>query len=240
MRRLEGYLGTGPVGPNKYWEYPWVLANLKLEKDMSVLDAGCGKSPLQFLLCDVGCKVFGIDPFENVKWHGIDRTLAKRFRCQIEYRKESIESISYADNSFDRVCCVSVVEHCRANELKNEKMIPQTEEDRALQRRMMDEMVRVLKPGGMLVVTVDFNIPRDNCLLESNVDVANLMSVDKAESYGKRCAELFPGEKGFVFHRLVSNSDIDIENYLDTLQTSIGFVLQKNKTVFAEGTKEKG
>ena len=106
-------------------------------------------------------------------------------------------------------------------------MTLQSEGDRELQRRMMNEMIRVLKPGGLLVVTVDFNIPRDNCLLESNVNVANLISMDKAEIYGKRCPDSFPGEEDFNFHRLISNSDIDITNYYDTLQTSIGFTLKK-------------
>jgi ubiquinone/menaquinone biosynthesis C-methylase UbiE len=227
MQRLEKYFGTGPVGPNKYWEYPWVLANLRLEKGMSVLDAGCGKSPLQFLLSDVGCRVTGIDPFENVGWHGIDRGLARRFGCQIEYRVESAESISYANNSFDRVCCVSVIEHCREKNIDVEKITPQTKDDRELQRKMMKEMVRVLKVGGFLVLTVDFNIPRNNCLLQSNVDVENLISIEGTEIYGKRCPELFPGEKDFNFYELINNSDIDITNYYDTLQTSLGFVLQK-------------
>jgi SAM-dependent methyltransferase len=229
MRRLERYIGAVPIGPNKYWEYPWVLANLMLEKNMSVLDAGCGKSPVQFLLYDLGCKVCGIDPFDNVAWHGIDRGLAKRFGCRIEYRKEGMESISFDDGSFDRVCCVSVIEHCRVKEVADEKMVPQTEEDRALQKRMMEELIRVLKPGGILAVTVDFNIPREDCLPESNVDIANLISVDGAEIYGRRCPELFPGEEGFDFKQLIFNSDVDITNYCDTLQTSIGLTLRKIK-----------
>ena len=227
MQRLEGYIGAGPIGPNKYWEYPWVLANLRLEKHMSILDAGCGKSPLQFLLSDMGCKVNGVDLFENVKWHGIDRKLAKRFKCQIEYRCEGMEALSYDDNTFNRVCCVSVIEHCRAKKEEDERATHQTEEDRRLQRKMMKEMIRVLKPGGLLIVTVDFNIPRDNCPIESNVDVANLISIENTEIFGKRCPELFPGEKGFDFYKLIYNSDTDISNYLDILQTSIGFVLRK-------------
>ncbi len=102
MNRLECYIGTGPIGPNKYWEYPWILANLRLKKDMSILDVG-GKSPIQFLLADLGCNVYAIDPNENVEWHGINRKLAKFFNCTIEYRKEGGDSISYDDNTFDRV-----------------------------------------------------------------------------------------------------------------------------------------
>ena len=92
---------------------------------------------------------------------------------------------------------------------------------------MMNEMIRVLKPGGLLVVTVDFKIPGDNCFLESNVDIANLISIDGAEIYGEKCNDPFPGEKDFNFHQLIRNSDIDIVNYGDTLQTSIGFTLRK-------------
>jgi hypothetical protein len=122
---------------------------------------------------------------------------------------------------------VSVIEHCREKNIDDEKITPQTKDDRELQRKMMKEMVRVLKVGGFLVLTVDFNIPRNNCLLQSNVDVENLISIEGTEIYGKRCPELFPGEKDFNFYELINNSDIDITNYYDTLQTSLGFVLQK-------------
>ena len=227
MCRLENYLGAGSIGPNKYWEYPWVLANLNLDERLSVLDAGCGKSPLQFLLADLNCRVVGIDSYEDVEWHGIDKRLAKHFGCSIEYRREGIESTSFKDNTFDRVCCISVLEHCRAESPKNENLTPQCQKDRELQKKIMHEMLRVLKPGGLLVVTVDFNIPRDNCLLESNVDVASLMNQEDADLVGKRGPDLFPGEEGFDYYRLIQDSDIDIVNYYDVLQTSIGFVLQK-------------
>lgn len=227
MRQMRSYIGAGPIGPNKYWEYPWIMANVRAEEGMSVLDAGCGTAALQYVLAQAGVKMHGIDPNENVGWHGIDRALAKRFGLDIEYRREGIEKISYADNTFDRVVCASVIEHCRATPVSNEGMTPQTEADQALQRQMMSEMIRVLKPGGLLVVTTDLNIPRSNLVIESNVNVKNLLSVPGAEMVGTRCAERFYGEEGFSVERVIANGDIDISNYQDSLQTSLGITLRK-------------
>lgn len=211
MNRLECYIGTGPIGPNKYWEYPWILANLNLKKGMSILDVGCGKSPIQFLLADLGCNVYAIDPNENVEWHGINRKLAKLFNCSIEYRKEGGESISYDDNTFDRVCCISVIEHCNLS----------------IQRKILTEMIRVLKPEGICVITVDYTIPRTNIALNSNINVANLLSTKGVELVGRRNKDLFPSEPGFNYIKLIENSDISISSYTNVLTTSIGLTLRK-------------
>jgi len=211
MNRLECYIGTGPIGPNKYWEYPWILANLNLKKGMSILDVGCGKSPIQFLLADLGCNVCGIDPYENIEWHGINRKLAKLFNCDIEYRKEGGDAISYDDNTFDRVCCVSVVEHCNVD----------------IQHKMLTEMIRVLKPNGLCVITVDYIIPRTKTALNSNVNVANLINTKGAELEGRRNEDLFPGEPDFNYIKIIENCDISISSYTNVLTASIGLTLRK-------------
>lgn len=227
MRAMKSYFGAGPIGPNKSWEYPWIMANARLGKGMKVLDAGCGTAALQYVLAHAGVTMHGIDPNENVGWHGIDRSLARRFGVEIEYRREGIEKISYGDNTFDRVICASVIEHCRAQHVENEVMTPQTEADRARQRQMMLEMIRVLKPGGILVLTTDLNIPRSHSLLEANVNVQNLISTYEVEMVGSRCPEKFYGEEGFSVEKVIANGDIDISNYQDALQTSLGVTLRK-------------
>ncbi len=227
MRRLESYIGAGPFGCKKYWEYPWALINLKLKPGLSVLDAGCGRSPVQYLMADLGVNVTGVDLFEGVEWHGIDRKLAGICRRKIEYKKESLDDLSFPDNTFDRVCCLSVLEHCRTRITVNDKIVPQSPGDKALQRKIISELLRVLKPGGLLVITVDFDIPRDDCLLESNIDVRNLYETAGAEFVGGRCPEPFPGETGFDRNKVIDNGDIYLEDYLGTLQTAIGLVLRK-------------
>jgi len=227
MDHMSGYIGAGYYGPNKYWEYPWVLTNLDLKPGLKVLDAGCGTSPPQYTFARLGCDVEGVDPNEGVEWHGIDRNLAKRFGVTNQYRVESMEKMSFDDNTFDRVACISVIEHCRETPAEDEFRSPQTDDDRALQLRMMREMVRVLKPGGRLVLTTDVWIARDNCPAEALIDVANLLSVEGVRALEPRCDEPLPGEDGFDPHRLIQNGDIDIVCHGDLLQTSVGITLQK-------------
>ncbi|MFX1388585.1 MAG: methyltransferase domain-containing protein [Promethearchaeota archaeon] len=227
INRLESYIGIGYFGPKKYWEYPWVLANLQLKKGMSILDVGCGTSPIQFLLSDLGCKVTGIDPYLNMKWHGINQKLNKRFNCDVKYHQGSGESVSFKDNTFDRVICVSVIEHCRESKSFNGKYLPLNEIDHKLQQKMLKEMIRVLKPGGLCVVTVDFFIPRNNLSLEYNINVSKLIESVKANMFGIKINEPFPGEPNFNFISLIENSDIQIVNYRSLIQTSIGFTLKK-------------
>jgi len=94
------------------------IKNLDLKPGMTFLDAGCGHSPIQYFLADLGIRVSGIDPVENAAWHGIDRRLARKFSLDIDYRVEGMEKISYPDESFDRVASVSVLEHCRAKRVE--------------------------------------------------------------------------------------------------------------------------
>jgi hypothetical protein len=120
-----------------------------------------------------------------------------------------------------------VLEHCRRVPAKDEKLAPQTAEDKALQKKIVSELVRVVKPGGLVAITVDLNIPRSDCLQESNIDVKNIMEIPGLELAGQRQDEPVPFEAGFGAGRIIHNGNIYIENYLDTLQTSIGIVLKK-------------
>ena len=85
----------------------------------------------------------------------------------------------------------------------------------------------MLKPGGLLVMTVDFNIPRSDCLLGSNLNVKNIIFHKNAEIFGKRCLQVLPGEENFSPSQLIQDADIDIVNYCSTLQTSIGLTPKK-------------
>jgi ubiquinone/menaquinone biosynthesis C-methylase UbiE len=227
MRKLLSYPGAGPVGPKKHWEYPWVLANLEMKPGLKVLDAGCGRDPVQFILADLGMDLTAIDPFENVGWHGIDRRLSGKFGLKINYRVEGMEKISFPDESFDRVVSVSVIEHCRANAVKNEIKVPQTEADRALQGRMMKEMARVLKKGGLLIVTVDFLFPKGGVILESNVHIKNLVESSGLFLLNGDLKNELYGYNGFRIERLMRQPNLVVQSYSGVTGTSIGLIFRK-------------
>ncbi len=94
-----------------------------------LLDVGCGNSPFRHLL----------DP-ARTQYQGIDVEVAARFG----YRNPDTvyydgKTIPFADHSFDAVLCTEVMEH-----------VPEA-------GPFVSELHRVLKPGGLAVVTIPWS-----------------------------------------------------------------------------------
>lgn len=150
-----------------YWsrkaEYPWTLVNSgilikdektgKLKKNkglrkLRVLDVGCGCAPFLPYLASIGCKSYGITPDADAitvhdGLHGFDPDFGKALGLKIEINRAGMEDIPYPDNYFDRVYCISVIEH-----VSDEVMIAGAR-----------EMSRVLAFGGLLTITMDTHNP---------------------------------------------------------------------------------
>ncbi|GAB4483178.1 MAG: hypothetical protein Kow00124_32470 [Anaerolineae bacterium] len=152
MRRSHG----GPPGasrrlwPEGRWEYPWVVAHLGVEPGMRVLDVGAENSFLPIYLASLGCDVLAVDAWlgsygEYFTAQVLDRCVDGTFEItvtgpdgrsgRVRWQHQDATALTLPDESFDRVVCISVIEH-----------IP---DDRAAIR----EMARVLRPGGLLALT---------------------------------------------------------------------------------------
>jgi SAM-dependent methyltransferase len=105
-----------------------------------LLDVGCGDGYLTTKFARSAREVVGIDP--DSKMLAVARTL--HARSNIRFDNGIAEKLPYPDATFDRVVAVSVVEHFRdpATGLK--------------------EMARVLKPGGVLAISVDSLLPENS------------------------------------------------------------------------------
>jgi 2-polyprenyl-3-methyl-5-hydroxy-6-metoxy-1,4-benzoquinol methylase len=103
----------------------------------SWLDAGCGTGTLSRLLAERGCRVLGVDAaIEMVEAagrlsQGEDRSVQLKFE-----QVETIARLPLANNSIDGVLCSSVLEYV-------------SDVDACLK-----EFARVLRPGGLLLVSV--------------------------------------------------------------------------------------
>lgn len=95
----------------------------------SLLDVGCGEMPFRFALG------------KDVLYSGIDveEALAFGMTGDSSIRAFNGRNIPYPDNHFDNILCTEVLEHA------------------ADPQQLADEMHRVLKPGGTLVLTVPFS-----------------------------------------------------------------------------------
>jgi SAM-dependent methyltransferase len=104
--------------------------------DMKILDAGCGEGRNAVYFINSGYQVFGID--ENELAIQYIRYLSKSLKPDYDahrFQVGKLEEIPFHTSAFDAVICSAVL-HFAADEINF--------------WGMMDEMLRVLKPGGIL------------------------------------------------------------------------------------------
>lgn len=114
--------------------YENVIALLKRSCDLKqskVLDVGCGDGVLTYLLRKEGVQASGLDysheaiAFAQEKTKGLD----------IDYQQGSAYELPYDDNTFDAVVSSDVIEHLQDV------------------NAYLDEIKRVVKPGGIIVLS---------------------------------------------------------------------------------------
>lgn len=148
--RREPVLGLKRVLlPSSYWrtmEFAYVYRQLRLPAGARVLDVGSPKELALILARRRGYAVTATDllpePVDIARRYaqaqGINGEGAGRVRAETQDGRH----LTYPDNHFDAAFAVSVLEH-----------IPDNGDTEA-----MREMVRVVKPGGLVVVTTPYDL----------------------------------------------------------------------------------
>ena len=130
--------------PSMHWsrqrEYPWALYLGDVCNHHRVLDVGAGTSVFQLALAKRSRTVVTVDTdTDNVKAMAELSDL-----CLVPYSQPvrgDVRRLPFADGSFDRVFCLSVLEHMRDGH-----------------RTALNELSRVVKPGGKLILTFDVTV----------------------------------------------------------------------------------
>ncbi len=162
VKPISEHITEGPghtyIHASKQWEYPFAVEaiNAMQTSALRIADIGGGRGALSSYLSAQGHKVTVFDI--NYLWDsGHNMDMENEF---IHFARErgfeadfgSVFNIPAADESFDVVTCISVVEHIPFKEYA------------------LKEMLRVLKPGGKLILTYDLilggNLKRDSLRIE--------------------------------------------------------------------------
>lgn len=106
-----------------------VMGKFNMKPGMHVLDAGCGTGNFSMKLLDMGCRVTGIDISR-----GMLEKAQEKARERAEFKFMDVYSLDYPDNYFDAAFSIAQFEFL---------------EDR---EKAVEELLRVTKPGGQLIV----------------------------------------------------------------------------------------
>lgn len=128
---------------SREWEYPWTVINGGFQPGMRVVDLGCGGSPVvPYLAWRMGCVCTGVDlnltSTEGHTLRGFDGPPEMRVP-EADWVIASMADTRLPGASFDRVLCISVLEHV------GETVAAAT----------FREMRRLLAPGGRVLITTD-------------------------------------------------------------------------------------
>jgi ubiquinone/menaquinone biosynthesis C-methylase UbiE len=139
--------------PIRRVEYPWALQNADLRGPTKILDVGSGISLFPIYLALQGHEVFSIDN-DRILMERLAPRLARWTGANVTYSLGNATSLEFEDNTFDRVFCISVLEHL---EEENIGGVYVNYRKKNLDVKAIGEMLRVLKPGGRLVLTFDWS-----------------------------------------------------------------------------------
>jgi len=117
----------------RIWEEIRFLFDDYLEKGDKVLDWGCGNGRYFEVLKDKNINYIGIDNSEKLI------EIAKQKYPQVDFRIADDSEIPFPDGCFDKIYSIAVLHHIPSEEFRI---------------KFLQEAKRVLKPNGLLIVTV--------------------------------------------------------------------------------------
>jgi SAM-dependent methyltransferase len=123
------------ANPFKIYEFEEVSSRLGLQETHQLLDLGCGKGHWTIELARQCKRAVGVDT--SAGQIAVAEAYSERFSGNVEFLCMPIEKAGLLDDTFDRAVSFCVLEH-----------IPDL-------NSVLDEIYRVLKPGGQFVATVD-------------------------------------------------------------------------------------
>lgn len=137
---------------SRVWEYPYAYHHLKQARSQSqvappprVVDLGSGVTFFPFSIARLGYRVTCVD-VDPICAQDIPRAakMIPNAPGSVDFRLTESGVLPFQDNEVDAVYCISVLEH-----------IPNP-------AKTVSEIARILKPGGLLILTIDLDLRGDS------------------------------------------------------------------------------
>ena len=117
---------------SRIWEEVRFLFDDYVRPGDKVLDLGCGNGRFFEILKDKGVDYIGVDFSERLI------EIAKKRYPQVKFQVADALNLPFPNNFFDKVYAIAVLHHIPSKEFR---------------QRFLEEAKRVLKPGGLLILT---------------------------------------------------------------------------------------
>ncbi|MBU0571243.1 MAG: class I SAM-dependent methyltransferase [Candidatus Omnitrophica bacterium] len=142
----------------KLWENTWTLHCSGVRSAHRVLDIGGASTIFSFYLASIGCSVSVIDnDWGNCGTLYNANYVAKKMGWNLKaYDRNIAKGLPFPDDHFDRVFSICTVEHLSSD----------------VRRRMMREVGRVLKPGGIAGITMCYCNDLETLLVDKGLRFA--------------------------------------------------------------------
>jgi len=129
-----------PLHWSRQFEWPWAIRAAELTKNHYCLDIGSGWSVFKFAIAN-RCQHLTCIDIDRNSLNKAQETIHKLGFNNIRLECGDVRSLPYLDNSFDRIFNLSVLEHFKEGHVQAIK-----------------ECLRVLKPGGALLLSMDVKV----------------------------------------------------------------------------------
>jgi SAM-dependent methyltransferase len=135
-------IGSMDISIDRHFEYAFVIGRLKDLKKGVLVDIGGARSLLPPMLAALGYRVIGYDlsPW-SLEYPNY------------EHRLGDACNMTFGDNSIDVCVSISCIEHVGGKRYASD--------DKSADRGIMEEVLRILKPGGIFIISVPFGEARE-------------------------------------------------------------------------------
>jgi len=169
--RSEGF-GGWEQHWSRVWEFPWmheaILAYTRqVGPGAKVLESGSGTTLVPVWLASQGMNVTGIDLSGTPapRWAAMNKVISETGSGSLTFQKGDMLRLDFADNSFDVAFSLSALEHTTSPF------------DAVL------EMLRVVRPGGLIAITCDVAVTGTHGLSQAELNRIQDVLAERADSF---------------------------------------------------------